>query len=257
MRIRLAIPGLRWWLLGLGLYLLFLLLRLPAATALAWLPQGTLPPGLQFRHAQGTVWAGTLRDARVAKLALGDLHWRLTPWSLFTGRFGTHVEVDGAIGRASAWIGTGFGGNWRVDDVQGTLQTSAFDPLVRPLMLDGKLLLKGLSAEFEPGVRWQMEGAAVWEQARIGGVQDIALGSVSLTARPRGDGSLVRIENRDGDLAVTGQLTLGKDGSWRLDASLQNRDASRQDLQQMLRFLGRPDSAGRYRLQRAGRLPLP
>ena len=257
MRFRPTIPGLRLWLLGIGLYLLFLLLRLPAALVLEWLPAGSLPPALQYRYVSGNIWSGTLHDVRIRRLALGDVHWRLTPWSLLTGRLGANLRLEGDAGDAGGWFGLGFGGTLAADAVAGTLNLHAFDALTRPVMLDGRLHLAGLSSAFKPGEHWHLSGEADWQSARIGGVQDIDLGNVHLAAEPKGDGSTIRIRNQAGDLQVEGSLLLDKNGGWQLDTRIANRDANRKDIQQLLRFLGRPDASGRYRFRASGKVRLP
>ncbi len=257
MKFRLTIPGLRLWLLGIGLYLLFLLVRVPAARVLAWLPADTLPTALHYRYASGSIWSGTLHDVRFRRLALGNVHWRLTPWSLLGGRLGAVLQVDGEAGKAGGWFALGPGGALAADEVAGTLNLHAFDHLVRPIMLDGRLHLAGLAADFEPGDHWHVNGEADWQSARIAGVQDVELGSVHFTAKPRGAGSIVRIRNEAGDLALDGSLHLNKDGGWQLDTTIGNRDAGRKDIQQLLRFLGRPDASGRYRFRASGKVRLP
>ncbi len=250
-RLRLNRTAARWTLLAFGLYLLFLALRLPAGMVLQRLP---LPAVLHIGHASGSLWSGTLHDVRFRQLALGQLHWSFTPWTLFTGSLGAAVHLEGRSGRLRGWLGYGLGGALEVGDLRGRLNLSAFDSLTRPLVLDGTLHFTSLAARFEPGTRIRLDGQAEWRPALIGGVQDLSLGRVHLEAAERGDGSRIRIRNQDGDLALDGHLDLDPAGTWLLDLTLQNRDANRKDLQQILRFLGRPDSTGRYRFQRTGRL---
>jgi len=253
-RPRLSRRGLRWGALAVGLYLLFLLVRLPAGVAIQWLPAAARSVALQFGPVEGSIWSGTLRNVHTPRLPLGDLHWRLSPLSLLRGRIGVRLQLTGDSGRIEGWLGYGFDGSLTASDLRGDVNLHAFDPLLQPVMLNGTLHIATLDTTFTPGRILHLDGEAEWRAARIGGVQDLALGQVRLEARPKGDGSTIRIDNQGGDLAVAGRLTLTRDGTWQLDATLQNRDATRQDLQQLLRFLGRPDSAGRYRFRQSGRL---
>ena len=243
--------ALRWTLLAIGLYLLFLALRLPAGVILPRLP---LPSALHYAHASGSLWSGTLHDVRIRQLGLGQLHWSFTPWTLFTGSLGADLRLEGRRGRLRGWLGYGLGGTLEARGIRGRVNLASLDGLTRPLVLDGTLHLESLAARFEPGSRLTLAGQAEWRPALIGGVQDLSLGRVRLEAAERANGSRIRIRNQGGDLALDGHLDLDAAGTWRLDLTLQNRNANRKDLQQILRFLGRPDSAGRYRLQRTGRI---
>jgi general secretion pathway protein N len=67
-----------------AIFVLALILLLPLRFALAWFDlDGT---GFAARAASGSVWAGSLREAQLGSIALGDVDAALSPWALLAGR---------------------------------------------------------------------------------------------------------------------------------------------------------------------------
>ncbi len=67
-----------------AIFVLALILLLPLRFALAWFDlDGT---GFAAREASGSVWAGSLREAQLGSIALGDVDAALSPWALLAGR---------------------------------------------------------------------------------------------------------------------------------------------------------------------------
>jgi general secretion pathway protein N len=52
--------------------------------------------GLSAREASGTIWSGTLKEARVGPAVLGDLDVRVAPLPLLTGRLQLDLSRPGA-----------------------------------------------------------------------------------------------------------------------------------------------------------------
>lgn len=83
-----------------ALLLLALAVLLPMRLALGWAELGEA--GLTARSVDGPVWAGTLSDARLGDLALGDLDARLSPLPLLLGRARIELASRGAQPLAGA-----------------------------------------------------------------------------------------------------------------------------------------------------------
>jgi general secretion pathway protein N len=128
-----------------------LLLFLPLRLALGWLEAGEA--GLTARAADGSVWAGSLTDAHLGRLALGDLRAHLSPWPLLVGR--ARVELD-SRGSAAPLHGAVSVGRHRVglDDATASLATGA---LFAPLPVT-RLDLDRVSAHFVDGTCHDAEG---------------------------------------------------------------------------------------------------
>ncbi len=129
-----------------------LLLFLPLRLALGLLDAGE--SGLTVRSAQGSVWAGSLTDAHLGQLALGDLKAGLSPWPLLLGR--ARIELDGREGVVRPFHGAITISRHRtgLDDVTASLATG---PLFAPLPVT-QLDLQAVSAHFVDGACQDAEG---------------------------------------------------------------------------------------------------
>lgn len=77
-----------------AIFVAALILLLPLRFVLGWFDLERT--GLAARAASGSVWAGSLREAQLGSIALGDVKAALSPWALLTGRARLALE-----GRAS------------------------------------------------------------------------------------------------------------------------------------------------------------
>src|SRR5262245_30208174 len=82
--------------LGLGAYIVFALVTLPAQLITDRLAR----QGVSMIGVQGTVWSGRAEAVQVANLNLGMLRWSLRPLALLTARAGADISVkrpDGSL----------------------------------------------------------------------------------------------------------------------------------------------------------------
>jgi general secretion pathway protein N len=196
--------------IGVAAAMLFLIALLPLSVAL---PLVTPPEsGLSARRASGTIWSGTLHDARVAGMALGDTRVGLRALPLLVGEAQTWFEAPLLRGIIIA-SGSGFGmahGNGAVD----------VDIRVKPLPLS-QLTLDDASVRFTGN---RCAGAEGRVRASVtGDIGGLALpGGMSGTLRCDGSALLIPLVGQSGmerlDLRVTG------DGKWRAELSVRSTD---------------------------------
>ena len=182
-----------------------------AISLLAFLPlrlvlgiAGVARSGLTARAAEGSVWAGRLRDARLGDIALGDLDARLSPWPLLLGRarIGLDSDVDTAARVIHGTVGLSRNGI-RADDINATIAPGR---LLAPLPVTG-LVLEALSVRFEDGACVAAEGRV---RANLSGdVAGLVMpGSLSGSVRCEGRALLVPLTSQAGaervDLRVEG-----------------------------------------------------
>lgn len=138
--------------LGGAMFVAALLLFLPLRLALGWLGAGDA--GLSARAADGSVWAGSLTDAHLGQLALGDLKAHLSPWALLVGR--ARVELDGRDDTVRPLHGAITLSRHRagLDDATASLATGA---LFAPLPVT-RIDLDAVSAHFVDGACHDAEG---------------------------------------------------------------------------------------------------
>jgi len=225
-----------------ALLVLALLVFLPLRLALGLAGIGEL--GLSARQATGTVWGGTLTEARVGAVALGDLEARLSPLALLLGR--ARIELDGpgtlpgrTIRGAVTVARHGFG----VDDLTAGLAAAALFQPVPVTALD----LDEVSVRFADG---ECREAAGRVRATLGpGPAGLPLPpQVAGAVRCDAGALLVPLTGQAGAEGVT--LRVQGDGRYRAELSLTPSDAGAAE---RLRTLGFVQAGGAWRLAAEGR----
>lgn len=143
-----------WWAAGAG----FALLAVTATLPMRWVLDGAgaAEAGLSARAVSGTIWSGTLYDARIGALPLGRLDAQLSPLALLGGRTELmFARADSALGALSGRLhGSGASG---ISDVNGDVALSA---RIGGLAL-GRLQLTGVTLRFDDTARCVEAGGTV------------------------------------------------------------------------------------------------
>lgn len=201
--------------LFLAFFVAALLAFLPLRLALNWLGLGE--QGMTAREVTGSVWAGSLREARFGQIALGDLSAGVSPLQLLVGR--ARVDLDGTATPPAARLSGAIGisrHSFGLDDVTATLPVgNAFRPVpVTTLDLeDVSVRFRGDACEKAEGrVRATMAG-------EIGGLA--VPGSLTGTARCDGGALLLPLASAAGESST---IRMWPDGRYRADLTLQPSD---------------------------------
>ncbi|MFL0414037.1 type II secretion system protein N [uncultured Sphingomonas sp.] len=212
-RIRLATgPGA----LFLAFFVAAMIAFLPLRLALGWL--GLAEQGMTAREVRGSIWAGSLREARFGDIVLGDLSAGVSPLQLLLGRARVHLrgsapppapQLAGAIGITRH--------TFELDGISATLPVgTAFRPLpVTTLNLDEVTVrFRGDFCERAEGrVRATLGG-------EIGGLPVPA--ALTGTARCDGGALLLPLTSAAGGEGST--IRLWPDGRYRVELTLQPGD---------------------------------
>lgn len=198
------------WMIAVAVALVFAASSLPLALALAVaLPADS---GVSARRAEGTLWAGTLRQAQVAGLPLGDTNvgFDVLPFLVGQARFGfASNSLRGIVDLSSGAIGLSRGNG--VVDLAGRL---------RPLPLS-RLTLDDAVVAFRDNRCVSAKGRVRAEVAgEIGGL-----------ALPGGLSGTLRCDGADLAIPLVGQsgmeridLRLSATGKWRAELSVRTTD---------------------------------
>jgi len=199
----------RFALVGLAAYLVFLLATLPAAWpgyALERASGGALALG----ETRGSVWKG--RGALAVRSSSGfrsvaDIEWRCNPLSIFSGRLGVALTGTASGADLKATVGLGLR-SVRLQNVEATIQAALLEqavPIVSIWKPQGRVRLSADSFEIGPA---DVRGAATaeWSEAGLSGIARI--GEYRLQVTGNGDRAAVKLSTPRGDLRVNG------DGGW-------------------------------------------
>lgn len=243
---------LRWALPGGVLFLIFLVLTLPARHVLGWLGGGQLA----VQGIEGTPWRGRVHQLAFQQNTLGPLVWQLRPLRLLVGRLEYRLFVQSGGGGGELRAGRGLFGDPYVRAAQLSLPAADLARMLRLnlVSLGGDFLIDIDTLRISGGWPGELQGQLRWQDARLVQPQRIGLGNLRMQLELR-DGNVVGVLGDDGGpLELGGEFSLGPDRQYRLDALLKPRAEADPQLRQSLGLLGNPDAQGRYRLQYSGAL---
>jgi general secretion pathway protein N len=242
-------------LLGLFTYLLFMLIQFPARTAWQWAPQ-ELQNQLRVQGLEGSIWNGHVRQVWFQRYDLGRVDWQLSALGLVTGRLNLEFEIDASTIQATGEVSGSGSQAFTLTDLKAVIDPALLDTRLSPASLLGTLGMDIRSAEFVAGQILAIEGVASLGNGALAGPYSLPLGDVSAVLTPDGEETEISIENRNSPLSISGIVMLSADGQYELQFELRNTDPARQDLNDALSLLGRPDGNGRYQVGFRGQVPL-
>ena len=234
--------GVRFGILGIGAYLVFLVVNLPASWAGLVLERASRG-ALVLGETQGTAWTGRgvlgLRSAGTYR-RLADLQWSCNPLGALGGRLSIALSGTGRDVQLRAGISLGRAGA-SFQNVDATAPAAIAEQIFAAAAFakpEGRLRLQSDSLEIGDG---RVRGAATveWLEAGLGGFQAARLGDYRLQLTASGERADLRLATPRGDLRLNGQ------GEWRAAQPrlLQLRGtaevaAERKDLDQLMRAVG-------------------
>jgi len=235
-------PGVGLVALGVGAYLVFLLVNLPAAW-LGFALERASGGALALGEPGGTLWKGRgvlgMRSG-AAYARVAGIEWSCNPLSVFTGRL--NITLSGSDHetqlRASVSLGTAA---VRLQNVEANVPAALLEAAMSAVAFarpDGSLRVKAESVEL--GEAWVRGAAsAEWIDAGLSGMQAPRLGDYRLQITGSGDRADLKLATLRGDLRLSGE------GEWRASRPrvVQLRGtaeaaAERKDLEPLLRVMG-------------------
>lgn len=242
-------PGtsLRWGLFALALYLLALVLTLPAQRVVGWTK-------LPLTEVQGTLWHGSASLA-VAGEEIENLGWRLHPVWPWQGVLGASVQAEHQKLQAEGVVALRWNGMLRLSDA--ALSGPLDSPLIArriPVALAGQAHLTIGRADWHKGLEQAQDVALDIRNSQIRLGQPIAIGDLSATLQIT-DGKLEgSLRDHGGPLELSGSLAGNARAGVAFEARLKARPNAPAALGENLRLLpGLPDGSARLQT----RVPAP
>ena len=251
----------RYFGLGLSLYLLFLIALFPAGQAYRFAggPLSAAAPEMKLAGFDGSVWSGQVEKLVYRDALLGQASWQLSPLSLLFGKASLKALLQSEDGYLQADVNTALtGGDVKLVDLEGRLPVGELTRMAPylPLVLDGTIALDMPVLVVERGGRiLAAEGKAIWHQAAITAPQALSLGDLQLVLRTEDEGRVVgEVSDRGGPLRVAGTVQFSPDATYRFNGTVAAGAEAPPELRQSLGWLGKPDAQGRYQLNYSGKL---
>jgi general secretion pathway protein N len=219
-----------------------LIVFLPMRLALG--ATGLADQGLSARRVGGTIWGGSMIEARFGDVALGDLRVSLSPLALLLGRARLAFEGAGADGRPIAGAATIGRHAMGIDGVTASLPAAT---LFAPLSVT-TLALEDVTVRFRDGVCEEAGGRV--RATMMGEAGGLPLPPMMMgTARCEAGALLLPMTGQGGTEGVN--LRIRPDGRYTADLVLTPGDPAAAAKLEQLGFVA--GTGGGYRLSAEGR----
>jgi hypothetical protein len=250
---------LRYPLLGLLAYVIFLVLQFPAERAYAhWQASEYASREIALTSIRGSVWSGHAEMVVFKGQRLEALEWRLRPWALLIGQvaLGWRFRLPGDEGYGQGVTALGLGGSIAFKDLEARFPASLAASLGRlqALRPAGTVNLNLQGLHWDGQSLAATRGRVVWQEAEIKLLKPLELGDLALTLETTSEDVVKGVlSDAGGPLVAEGLLMLADDGGYQFSGSFGAREGA-DDLEQALRSLGRPGADGRVQVKHTGRL---
>ncbi|TMP25297.1 general secretion pathway protein GspN [Pseudoalteromonas rubra] len=231
----------------------FVAITMPASIVLQ-LSQGSLPRALSVGAVSGSIWEGRISEVRYENVQLNDVTWQLNGWGLLTGqvqgkvRFGSPRTLDEISGNSNFSMSL-LDKSAKLDDAILRFSVEqAMQQVTLPLPVDakGRVILsideyytgqpycEALNGEISsPNI--DIKGLTGWFSiGDMSGTLTCKSGDIAVTVDP---------ENR---LGLRADATLAANMQFRVAGNIKPEASLPKEVHDAVKFLGRPDSEGRY-----------
>jgi general secretion pathway protein N len=234
----------------IGVYLMFLLILMPVNIVLQWV---SLPSKLQLGTVSGSIWHSQISMATYEKFTVNSIDVQLNAFSLLILDPQLELSFGGALVSGPEGYATidGLLTAPRVTDGSLSLQASNITPYLNlPLLIEAHDYIDIQLDEFIAGeaICSKLIGKISWKKASVTVLdQKVNLGKLSTNLSCQ-QGDAILTLDEENDLGLSFSATVGQNFSTSGNGYLTPKESMPKAIQQVVPFLGKPDSQGRYRL---------
>lgn len=228
--------------LALLVFLGVILSTLPATLLLR-----VLPSRLALEQVSGTLWQGSAAQLRLDGTVLGRLDWQLSPWRLLTLVVAADLQLTRPDGHLEGHLTRASDGTIAAQDLRVDLPLTTLHPEHTGPSWEGRVSGTIRAVRLEQGWPRQLDAQLTMAHLRAPQGHD-DLGTFVLLFDPTQATSTAlrgQVHDAGGPLAVSGQLLLEQNRSYRLEGFVRARRSVSEELARTLAFLGSPDADGR------------
>jgi hypothetical protein len=237
-------------LLAAVIFLVTLLIRLPARLLVSFLPSDIV-----CEDIGGTLWQGSCGQLRSNGLSIAGLSWKLHPLALLRATISADVSSADSGNGGTGSIEVTRSGDISITDLHASLPLPAASGVLPP-GASATLLLALPLVRLHDSHPMSIAGTIDLKQLHISNPPS-DLGSYELQF-PAGEPQAAmngQLRDLEGPLEVNGQLTLQQSGSYEVNGTVASRASASEDLNKTLQlFLGPANAQGRRTFSLAGSL---
>ena len=243
--------------LGIGSYLLFLVLNFPAQQAVGLADKAGVLAPIGLDGVQGTFWSGEAAGISFQQMPLGHVTWRISPASLLLGRLRYNIDLRDASQQLTGSVQTGLIGGYRLEALKGQVTADRIPQLIqqRQIRIGGRIELDQVDLSFEEGRLTSADGRIRWFDALIASPMKLKTGDLQADLSTETDGG-VKVDIRDlsGPTAIKASAILAADGNYRFEASLKPGSETDPALTTALKAVSHGNPDGSFQLKFTGRI---
>lgn len=148
-------PRKLWWLVGGVLFMLMVLLQMPAS----WLLGKYAPDNRYIQYVSGNIWQGSLiwQLPTSGGALTGSGTWTWQPWQLFLGKFGADAQLQSGQTRLDGQLSIGRHG-WSVAEMDGKISPETLRQLVSWQLPDTPIQVNNLQLAYQDADSGQAAG---------------------------------------------------------------------------------------------------
>jgi len=244
-------------LLAVGLFLVFLVVTIPAPLAYGVLKKKLAPDlPLLLGSVSGTVWSGRATPALIGGQRVDSLSWSIQPLALLIGRVQAQVEFRYGDSYGKAVVARGFTGKIYAKDIEARIDLKRMRLLaqVLPLGMEGSLLLNLKTFSVDRRSILDAEGVLAWDGAVITVPTRTEFGNLRVTISTENDNVKAALADGGGALQAEGILNVTREGNYKFTGAFAARDPNQRMLVQGLQMLGRQGADGKVSINNNGAL---
>lgn len=237
-------------------YCITLLVKLPAAVVVEWLPKSAI----KINNATGTIWQGQAKEVVInPKIRFENVTWDLLPLSLLALKLEADVAFNNGpeamSGKGNVHYGfSGAGASNVILDITSK-QLLTLVPMRLPVSIDGEF--NAAINEISEGTPYceQLIGNILWQNAVVGSqLGDVNLASPSVDLGCD-DGNITAFVTQESDeLTTTLDIRLSEGGVYQLNGEIQGTNKLAPDIANSLTWIGPKNENGATILKFSGQL---
>ena len=246
----------QWWrylAAGVSVYLLLLLVTLPAAHFRSTLQEQV--PGLLLSGVSGSVFSGMARQGSYQGFDLGEVKWHFRPFALLLARLEYRLEVAHRDNNGQTVVGIKPGGDLYGKDLNMQLAPDRLINQFSPVSLvsHGSLRLRLDEFTASGEMLTAVTGTIEWDDAAITSPVDLVLGQLELSLQSN-ENNLVATVTQGGDLGVSGDISFLDGSDYSVDLVLRPGKNVSAETMGLLETVMQAGPAGSFLLETSGSL---
>ena len=237
-------------LLGLVIFIGAIAYFAPASIVENYLPNNISSSGLT-----GTLLNGSVQNIVIDKISLQNTKWSSNPLSLLAGKVQADVSID-SNNLKGDFETTYAGSAVNTKDIDLVGELSLLNPYFEPLGLtiNGQFDAKFNSLNIKDGIPHNAEGILKTSNTSILGFLTLNLGDVNGEFSSQDDGFQIYLNNRNGELDLSGVIYIASNGVYNADLTLSKNALTSENVLKTVQMIGKKINEDSVKLIYQGQL---